>query len=81
MTGAPGLADARKAMTDASAHLDIAAQADDPAVQRDRFRQAAQLLGTATRLLGALATPPPSGGVPLGFVGARAPSRAPVFGP
>jgi hypothetical protein len=29
MTGAPGLADAEKAMSKARAHLDVAAQGDD----------------------------------------------------
>jgi hypothetical protein len=62
MTGAPGLADAGKAMSKARAHLDVAAQGDDPAVKRDRYRQAAQRLGYASRVLDTLATPPPCGG-------------------
>jgi len=82
MTGAPGLADAGKAMSKARAHLDVAAQGDDPAVKRDRYRQAAKLLGYTSRVLDTLATPPPAaGGVPLNFGAAQAPSRAPVFGP
>ena len=77
----PGPGRGREGQADASAHLDVAASAGDPAVQRDRYRQAAQRLGYATRILDALATPPPAEeGVPLNFAGALAPSRAPVFG-
>jgi hypothetical protein len=81
MTGAPSLPEAEKAVAEAKAHLDVAAGAADPVVQRDRFKQAAQRLGYATRILEALATPSPSeGGVPLNFGAVQAPSRAPVFG-
>lgn len=45
MTGAPSLPEAEKAVAEAKAHLDVAAGAADPVVQRDRFKQAAQRLG------------------------------------
>jgi hypothetical protein len=44
-------------MAEARAHLDTAEQASDPAVKGDRYRQAAQRLGYATRILDALARP------------------------
>jgi hypothetical protein len=71
-----GREDAERVISRALAHLADADQAAQAAVKRDRYRQAAQLLGSASRILGGLAPEDPGPwGMPLAY-GAAPPARS-----
>jgi hypothetical protein len=75
----PALADAEKAISDAARHLAVARESGDEAVRADRYRQASQLLGHASRILDGLVPPDASSwGTDLVMPGAR--PQVPVFG-
>lgn len=78
---APGREDVERAISRALAHLADADQAGDQAVRQDRYRQASQLLGQASRILAGLAPEDPRPwGLPLAYGGAP-PARGVLAGP
>lgn len=78
---APTRADAERAISRALAHLADVDQAEDQAVKPDRYRQASQLLGHASRILAGLAPENPGPwGLPLAYGGAP-PARSVLAGP
>jgi hypothetical protein len=78
--------DAARLEARAAEYVRLAAEADDPAVERDRLRQAAQARIQSGRMLDAIANGievqdgPPNWGVGVTF-GAPRHSPAPVFSP
>jgi hypothetical protein len=72
---APTRADAERAISRALACLADADQSEDQAVKADRYRQAAQQLGHASRILaGLVPDSPPPRGMNLALPGARRPA-------
>jgi Tfp pilus assembly protein PilN len=80
----PAPEDAARLEARATEYVRLAGETDDPAVKRDRLRQAAQARIASGRMLEAIAaaipSPPPAWGLPITYGGGR-PARGVLAGP